>query len=507
MTRVKIFQRQTYKFLKTLNEVHFNMFLADIFHAYFFAVLGSCREASGESVLVYPTVFESRQDTLEKTLLIEGYSLNLKKASVLADTVLLIDVTEKGTFERYVQGAHYERHLYEDVDKQASLMLKPLGGADYHITGMINFTHRIAPFTNWERSSQQKMPHRVSEIDVMSGSYEVVERAETETEEEPVPDELEDADSQQGYTLEVHFITGLKHSGFFRNETEDRVAYATLFMHAVSLRLQQLDPPIRIGLTVIEGLQTTPPYVKLTEDGSMIVYDTVDALSEEARKDEVKNMSDIVYMASRLRLAKLDDKTKRYTRSIAGLAGGFGTACKNRNVAVGLDYPDTFSGVQTAAHEIGHLLDAPHDGEGDAKSCGPRSTYLMSHYRKGKTICAFSTCTKEIIAKFLKKPGSACLKKRAQCQVIGLPNKAANLPGDVMDADTYCNKTYPKPQYLSATYIKNDTQLNECYFNCLVNYAKPPTRWQNRITFAVDGTPCSKTEPRKICKNMVCVDP
>ncbi|XP_037524011.1 venom metalloproteinase antarease-like TtrivMP_A isoform X2 [Rhipicephalus sanguineus] len=393
---------QTNEYLNRRNQLHFDMFLASIFYAYvFLSFLGSCNEASGESVVVYPKVLESRQDTSEKILLIEGYNLNLKKASVLADTVLLLDVTENGTVERYVQGAHYERHLYEDVDKQASLILKPLGGDDYHITGMINFTHRIAPFTNWERSSQQKMPHRIFEVDDMSGTYEVVERAETETDEEPVPEELENDDSQQEYLLEVHFITGLNHSGFFGNESEDRVAYAMLFMNAVSLRLQQLDPPIRIGLTVIEGLQTTPPYVKLSEEGYVRVYDTMDELCKEAREDELKNMSDIVFMASRLSLAKFNQQNK-FTSSILGLAGGLGSACGNRKVAIGLDYPDTFSGVQSAAHEIAHLLGAPHDGEDEAKDCGPKSPYLMSHYRRGKTLCAFSNCTKEIIAEFLK---------------------------------------------------------------------------------------------------------
>lgn len=271
-------------------------------------------------------MLESREDTSEKILLIGDYTLNLTKASVLADTVLLLDVTDYGTVERRVQGAHYERHLYEDANKQASLVLKPVGRADYHVTGMVNATHRITPFTSWERSSQQKVPHRVSEIDSVSGTYEIIERSsktpgafshavENDIDEDPVPEEIEN-DPSPKYTIELYFITGLNHSSFFGNEIEDRVSYAIIFMNAVSLRLQQLDPPIRIGLTVIEALQTTPSYVTLHQDGNMILYDTVRGLSKHAKEDRVKSKSDVVYMASSLRLAKYKDN--KYVKSILG---------------------------------------------------------------------------------------------------------------------------------------------------------------------------------------------
>ncbi|XP_049511391.1 venom metalloproteinase antarease-like TtrivMP_A [Dermacentor silvarum] len=428
-------------------------FLTKIFYAYLFITARSNgNDPPGESFTVYPQVFESRLDKSEKTLVIEGYTLNLKKASVLADTLLLLDVTESGTVERYVQGAHYERHLYEDASKQASLILKPAGRGDYHVTGMVNFTHRIEPFTNWERSSQQKMPHRVSEIETMYGTYEYVAERTESVVDEPRPEKMENDAIEQQYIVELHFITGLNHSGFFGNESEDRVAYAMLFMNSVSLRLQQLEPPIRIGLTVIEGLQINPPYVQLYQDGNIMIDQTLNALCKHVREDKVKNISDAVYMATSRNLVKY--RNNKYAGTSLGMAAGLGTACKNNNVAIGVDLPDTFSGVQTAAHELAHMLGAPHDGEGEAAECLIKSPYLMSHYRRGKTICAFSSCTKEIIANFLRKTDSACLREHKLCHVISLPNKAANLPGDVMDAPTYCNKTYPKPQYLSATYIK-----------------------------------------------------
>ncbi|XP_037513828.2 uncharacterized protein LOC119390310 [Rhipicephalus sanguineus] len=132
-------------------------------------------DSNGQGFTVYPEVYESRQENSEKILVIDGYSLNLKKASVLADTVLLLEVTENGTAEQYVQGPHYERHLFEDTDKLASLILKPLGRGNYHVTGMVNYTHRIEPCENSERSSQERLAHQISLIDVTPGTYDVVD--------------------------------------------------------------------------------------------------------------------------------------------------------------------------------------------------------------------------------------------------------------------------------------------------------------------------------------------
>ncbi|KAL1481721.1 hypothetical protein MTO96_034262 [Rhipicephalus appendiculatus] len=102
----------------------------------------------------------------------------------------------------------------------ASLMLKPVGRGNYHVTGILNYTHRIEPCENWERSSQEKLAHRMSLIDVTPGTYDIVN------------DIFESRELPENYTVETHFITDLNHTAYFGNKTEDRVAYAMLFMHS-----------------------------------------------------------------------------------------------------------------------------------------------------------------------------------------------------------------------------------------------------------------------------------
>nr|XP_037290066.1 uncharacterized protein LOC119185041 isoform X2 [Rhipicephalus microplus] len=194
-------------------------FFVDLSGAYPFT--SKQADSSTEGVTVYPQVYESRQENLEKMLVIDGYSLNLKKASVLADTVLLLEVTENGTAEQYVHSSHYERHLFEDPDKLASLMLKPVVPGNYHVTGMVNHTHRIEPCENWERTSQNRLAHRISPIHVETGIHDVV-------------NDVESRDLPESYTVETHFITALNHTAYFGNETEERIAYVMLFMHSVS---------------------------------------------------------------------------------------------------------------------------------------------------------------------------------------------------------------------------------------------------------------------------------
>ncbi|KAL3187068.1 hypothetical protein MRX96_026001 [Rhipicephalus microplus] len=185
-----------------------------------------------------------------------------------------------------------------------------------------------------------------------------------------------------------------------------------------------------------------------------------------------------------------------------------GKACRNGKAALGLDRPVTFSGVQTSAHEIAHLLNADHDGHGAAKNCSSDEGYIMSSPRRnGNNSCAFSNCSKNDIADFLTWRYSKCLFRKHVCHVISLPNKAADLPGDVIDGQTFCKEYYREPRYSNSTYIKLQSDLEQCVFRCLVHDTYSHVKMQNRTSFAIDGTPCSETEPQKICHNMVCVKP
>ncbi|KAL1433579.1 hypothetical protein MTO96_012413 [Rhipicephalus appendiculatus] len=137
------------------------------------AITRSETELPDQSRIVFPEVYEQRTDLSEKVLVVgDGYSLTLVKASVLSDHVLLRVSDGSRAIDRYVYGPYYERHLYQDTSKEASLIVKPLSGGNYHVMGLLNFTHRIEPLKSQERSSSYRAAHRISKVIFKDGTSE-----------------------------------------------------------------------------------------------------------------------------------------------------------------------------------------------------------------------------------------------------------------------------------------------------------------------------------------------
>ncbi|KAL1470235.1 hypothetical protein MTO96_040553 [Rhipicephalus appendiculatus] len=120
-------------------------------------------------------VFESRESSFDKLLVIhDGHSLKLTKASVLAENLLLRDITDNGVVDRYVDGKLYENALYQDSEQLASLVVKPQSKGDYHIEGVVNSTHFIKPLLTMERSHSGRTAHKLSRLEVSKNAHDSV---------------------------------------------------------------------------------------------------------------------------------------------------------------------------------------------------------------------------------------------------------------------------------------------------------------------------------------------
>ncbi|XP_077498773.1 uncharacterized protein LOC144109879 [Amblyomma americanum] len=162
--------------------------------------ISSQKEFMQRSVTVYPQLYEERRDQSEKLLLInDDYSLQLRKASVLPESVLLREVTGDGISDRYIGGVHLQRYLYEDKRKMTSLLLKPQAEGHYDIVGLLNATHRIDP-----------------EESRITG---VVDQANENT---PLPN---------NFPLELFFVSDFNHTMHFQ-KPEDHLEYVMLFVHS-----------------------------------------------------------------------------------------------------------------------------------------------------------------------------------------------------------------------------------------------------------------------------------
>ncbi|XP_075529888.1 uncharacterized protein LOC142563223 [Dermacentor variabilis] len=132
---------------------------------YYIIVISHEDVATEESVTVYPEVHRARGDGPDKLVIIEDdYTLNLKKASVAADKLLIREITENGVTERYVDGNYYDRFLYQDKDKQATLLLKSKQSGGFDLYGLLNFTHEIEPTGSDEVTTRESTAHTIKEV-------------------------------------------------------------------------------------------------------------------------------------------------------------------------------------------------------------------------------------------------------------------------------------------------------------------------------------------------------
>ncbi|KAH8030251.1 hypothetical protein HPB51_006683 [Rhipicephalus microplus] len=267
----------------------------------------------------------------------------------------------------------------------------------------------------------------------------------------------------QEFGVELHFISDYNHTEHFRGNKDAHIYYVTLFLHS-----------------------NPESYVKLWENGDLIGNETLKILNKVVQKDKAYQEADAVYMATGREMITLIPGGK--SSYISGTAGN-AKACSTEKAAVGEDKPGVFSGVNTAAHEIGHLLGSPDDSRGTWGNCETKDGYLMSKYAHGKQAFTFSNCSKKAIAEFLKSETSNCLRKKLSCPILSFPNKALKLPGHVASFDAYCKALYPAKKH--AFFLELFAFLKKCRIPCLV-VEKNTNKLRFLTTLAPDGTRCDK---------------
>ncbi|XP_037579025.1 venom metalloproteinase antarease-like TtrivMP_A [Dermacentor silvarum] len=369
-----------------------------------------------DSVTVYPVVFEDREDSQRKVVAFEHeHLLELKRASVLAPRLLLRDYAADGTSEKYVDGAYYERHLYENAAHEAALLLKPQGRGHYHIAGLINSTHFIEPLRN-HKDFMGRTLHVMSRIPAWKEDayYKMIKVKPSTNANAPLP---EARTKPGGLVVEVAIISDYLHTLKLRQQSLKGLEYIMTYMYKVSLELQQLEPPLRIAVV---GYQTTSKthaeYVSLLQSGVLDADDTVTKLRQYAPKGDSTRKSDLVILITG---AKLRDLSARpgapEMLGIAPLEG----ICSQYSVAVVKDLAGRYSGVHSTVHEMGHSLGSYHDGEGTSAKCPARDGYIMSPTSHGTHSSEFSQCSKTAITKYITSGDTQCLRYASATHALG----------------------------------------------------------------------------------------
>ncbi|KAL1433587.1 hypothetical protein MTO96_012419 [Rhipicephalus appendiculatus] len=382
-------------------------------------IINSHGQPTESSVTVYPQVFEGRGNNFEKLLVLhEGYSLKLTKGSVLAESVLLQDLTADGVVETYIDGRQHEKDLYQDSENMASLLIKPQAGGHYHIHGLVNTTHLIEPLPSFGRSLEGSTAHRISAIKMNRGTHGFITATERSV---PIPKNAKPATGKlpRNFTIEVALYSDYKHTIVFQS-TAQRIEYLQALMLGVSLRYQQLGSRCSIVITSIIGSRIENEYYVHRRNANEIYgKETLEKLAAVLKRNQATVRADVAFLLTGRNVVQWNGKT--ITANHVGLAF-VGQACAYFKTGLGMDDPLTFSGLHTAAHELGHLLNSTHDGEGGSAKCRADYEHLMHAYEGGERNYLFSSCSVNAINEFLRSESSFCLKESATFLKYYLPD-------------------------------------------------------------------------------------
>ncbi|KAF5308591.1 hypothetical protein FQR65_LT06139, partial [Abscondita terminalis] len=228
--------------------------------------------------------------------------------------------------------------------------------------------------------------------------------------------------------------------------------YFISFWNGVDLRYKLLKGPrVRISIAGIISAEDATPYLERNRVGRDAI-DSAAALTDMGKYLFRERRLPVYDIA--VAITKLDMCRRQYTgdvcnRGTAGFAYVGGACVVNKrlekvnSVAI-IEDTGGFSGIIVAAHEVGHLLGAVHDGSPPpsylggpgAEKCQWTDGYIMSDLRHTERGFRWSPCSISSFHHFLNGDTATCLFN-APHEDDGLPRV---LPGKLLSLDAQCRR-------------------------------------------------------------------
>ncbi|KAL1442257.1 hypothetical protein MTO96_007875 [Rhipicephalus appendiculatus] len=242
-------------------------------------------------------------------------------------------------------------------------------------------------------------------------------------------------------------------------------------------------------------------YVAISMNSVNIRYSTIKYPRVQLRLCalEVLTEYDAVYFATGLDIARFKGYGWDTTEQGLAYVGG---ACTTQKVALGEDKADTYKGVRIFAHEMGHLLGCPHDGEKHkeftSESCPWDHGFIMSYIEHNSRSLKFSTCCNNMIRQHVYSAAGKCLLIQNTRRKIKKANFTRDLAGDHVGRDQYCKLTFPE---YPGTYVLPDT-IGRCHVHCYM--PQDITSLGYKQAFLPDNSRCNESDG-SVCINGDCV--
>ncbi|XP_064488546.1 A disintegrin and metalloproteinase with thrombospondin motifs like [Ornithodoros turicata] len=336
------------------------------------------------------------------------------KSSVFPEQFLYKEYEDDFEIQHHLEGRDLERDLYHDSERMASLMVSTEGGL--RVEGIVGKNLRIRPLKIEERNSKGVGGHLLYEVeeripqqgDILHAPGPEFEEGSSAFTRGIHVDARQDQSQMPETSPEVVIVVDTAHHRTFTgkgNEKRDKIIrYFGIFVNAVNLKYTTLAyPKVKIVLAGIwrHNRKEESRYLKLHTENLINAYSSMANLANytNAKKDEFAIFDLVVLVTGRDLVRVYQDG--QYSSSVSGQAF-IGRVCDAQyKVGIVEDFPHTYDGVQTFAHEVGHLLGCYHDGEDapstvsnrpGAKNCPASENLIMSPYSTFRNVHRFSVC-------------------------------------------------------------------------------------------------------------------
>lgn len=222
-------------------------------------------------------------------------------------------------------------------------------------------------------------------------------------------------------------------------------SYIYTLMDIVSLiyRHESLGNSIHISLVQLIVLDKTESFAPQVQDERISASEMLKAFCNKwqrslNRYSKTTERYDVALLLTRENICR-NTKSASQSCDTLGLAE-MGTMCGNYSCAIVQD--NGLSAAFTIAHELGHVLNMPHD---DDQKCSdfvaPNVSYVMSRMLDHNTNpWEWSACSRKYVTKFLDANYGHCLQNEPDRDL--LKREVPKLPGEYFDENKQCELVF-----------------------------------------------------------------